>query len=72
MGYMTVVGHCINCGAYITFNPFYVPSIRVGGVREPLCRACFARWNELHRTRRGLDSVPLHPAAYEPEPEESF
>lgn len=71
-GYMFCMGSCINCKRTITFNPNKVPSIRVAGEREPLCEACFAKWNEIHRTSKGLDPVPLHPDAYEPEPEAGF
>ena len=64
MGYVTALGHCINCNAPLTFNPARVPSIRVNGSREPLCKACFERWNEIHRTSKGLEPVQLHPEAY--------
>ncbi len=67
MPFMFVVGQCVACGALITFNPHHVPSIRVNGSREPLCPACFARWNEIHRTSKGLEPLPLHPDAFEPE-----
>jgi len=66
-GYMFVIGNCIACGTLITFNPEHVPSIRVKGSREPLCRACFAKWNEIHRTSKGIEAISLHPDAYEPE-----
>jgi len=69
--YVLCVGACINCGVLITFNPNRVPSIRINGVREPLCAGCFARWNQIHRTGQGLESLPLHPDAYRPEPEAS-
>jgi len=62
---MFVIGGCIACNAIITFNAEHVPSIRVNGVREPLCRACFAKWNEIHRISKGLAPEPLHPQAYE-------
>jgi hypothetical protein len=59
-------GACINCGTRMTFNPHHVPAIRVHGVKEPLCRGCFAEWNRIHRTSRGLPTIPLHPLAYAP------
>jgi len=68
MPYMFVVGSCCACHATITFNPNLVPSIRVNGSREPLCPACHARWNEIHRTGKGLTPVAAHPEAWEPEP----
>ena len=67
MAFMFVIGGCINCGVMITFNPSRVPSIRVNGVREPLCVTCHARWNEIHRSSKGLEPVAIHPEAFEPE-----
>lgn len=66
MGAMFVIGDCVACKSLITFNPDHVPSLRVNGVREPLCKACFDRWNELHRVSKGLPPEPLHPEAYSP------
>ena len=66
MGHMLLVCNCINCGVLMGCNPNYVPSIRVDGKREPLCKDCFAAWNEFHRTSKGLEPVALHPEAYEP------
>lgn len=48
MGWMFVLGACINCHTLISFNPDTVPSIRVKGVREPLCRGCATKWNKMH------------------------
>jgi hypothetical protein len=67
MAFMYGHGHCINCRARISFNIDFVPTLRVNGEREPLCRSCHAKWNEIHRTSKGLDPVPLHPEAYEPQ-----
>lgn len=67
MPYMFVVGGCAACGRVITFNPDRVPSIRVNGRREPLCPACFARWNEIHRVSKGLPPVEPDPLAWEAE-----
>lgn len=67
MAFMFVIGACVNCHATIAFNPSCVPSIRVNGVREPLCQTCHARWNEIHRTSQGLEPVAIHPEAFEPE-----
>jgi len=66
-GYMIVHGSCVGCNAFIAFNPEWVPSIRVNNKREPLCRACHSKWNEIHRTSKGLKPVALHPQAYKPE-----
>ncbi len=68
-GYYCVWSPCAGCGRVIGYNPHHVPSIRVKDVREPVCRSCFNRWNEMHRTSKGLDPVPLHPDAYSPAPE---
>lgn len=65
-GYMIVLGNCVNCGRFLSFNPDKVPSIRVAGKREPICPRCFGSWNEIHRTSKGLDPLPLHPDAYGP------
>jgi hypothetical protein len=68
-GYYWAMGNCIACGSTISFNPDYVPSIRVNGKKEPLCRGCFGQWNQIHRVSKGLEPVALHPQAYEPQPE---
>ncbi|MET0405273.1 MAG: hypothetical protein ABW123_22855 [Cystobacter sp.] len=60
-GYLIVWGVCAACHLLISFNPELVPSLRVNGVREPLCRACAEKWNEIHNA-----NVPIHPDAYEP------
>ena len=65
MAYCFVVGQCCGCRAAITFNPVRVPSLRVNGSKEPLCRGCFARWNEIHRTSQGLEPVAAHEDAWE-------
>lgn len=65
-GFVTGQGACCACGTPIVFNPHRVPSIRINGEKEPLCRSCFAQWNEIHRISKGLDPVPLDPEAYDP------
>jgi len=67
MSFMMVHGHCVSCGAHIAYNPNYVPSIRVEGEKQAVCRACFDRWNDIHRVSKGLEPLPIHPEAYEPE-----
>lgn len=64
--FMWVHGHCVACKTFLSFNPDHVPSLRIKGIREPLCRECFASWNAIHKTAKGLPEVPLHPDAYEP------
>jgi len=66
-GAMFCIAGCVSCGQMISFAPSRVPSIRVEGRREPLCRGCFDRWNEIHRVSKGLPPVPLQPGAYAPE-----
>lgn len=65
---MYAVAACCSCGDRVTFDPDTVPSFRVEGVKRPLCRACFDRWNLLYRTNKGLPPVPLHPSAYKDAP----
>lgn len=65
-GYVLAYGDCISCDTPMHFNPHYVPSIRVQGKKEPLCRGCFTQWNRIHRTAKGLPQVALHPLAYKP------
>ena len=67
MPFMFVIAPCVACGVTITFNPERVPSLRVNGSREPLCRGCHARWNEIHRLAHGLEPLPIPEGAYEPE-----
>ena len=68
-GYVMVIGECVACQNRISFNPVYVPSLRVNGVKRELCKSCFDKWNQIHRTSQGLPLIPLHPEAYEPCPE---
>lgn len=67
MAFMMVHGFCCACGRPISYNPNRVPSLPVNGQREAICRYCHAEWNRIHRTEKGLDPIPLHPDAYEPE-----
>jgi hypothetical protein len=62
MGYAIMMGFCVACGIPIQFNPHAVPSIMVNGKREPLCRGCAIRWNELHPE----NARPIKDDAYEP------
>lgn len=65
MGYAFLVCYCINCGARMCCNPVKVPSISVDGRKEPLCRACADKWNQIHRISKGLEPVAIQPDAYE-------
>ena len=53
-GYAFMIASCIACDATFAGNPNHGPSIPVNGKREPICRNCFDRWNEIHRTSKGL------------------
>jgi hypothetical protein len=66
-GYVMLMCECIACKAPMIANPNAAPSIRVNGRREPLCRNCHARWNQIHRVSKGLEPIPLKPNAYGPE-----
>jgi hypothetical protein len=61
MGYALMFGQCVACKLMISFNPHAVPSIVVNGKREPLCRSCAERWNELHPE----NARPIRDDAYE-------
>jgi hypothetical protein len=70
-GYVFVLTECAACRRTITCNPHRVPSLRrePSGPKLPICRSCFDKWNEIHRTSKGLEPMPIHPDAYEPIPE---
>lgn len=65
MGYAVVVGTCCNCHGFMQFNPIRVPSVRIDGKREPVCKTCI---EELNAKRKlvGAEPWPVHPDAYEP------
>jgi len=71
MGYALMFGSCINCRKVFGFNPNRVPSIRMNGVREPVCRECIERANPM-RKQAGLPEFAIHPDAYEPINEEEL
>jgi len=66
MAYMVATAPCWNCGRVFSFNPSLVPSLRVNGQREAICRPCIERANPI-RIERGLEPIPILPGAYEPE-----
>ena len=65
MGYAMVTSSCFGCKQLFSYNPHRVPSIRIEGVRKPVCRPCVEMVNPTRETN-GLDPIPLHPEAYEP------
>lgn len=64
-------GPCICCARPFGFNPSKVPSIRINGVREPICKGCVDQANPL-RAAHGLPPIEVHPDAYEPQSEEDM
>lgn len=64
MGYVFCTSSCIGCGKLMTYNPHLVPSVRVNGVREPICAICVEAANP-ERKKRGLDPIVVMPGAYE-------
>lgn len=64
MGYMFVLGDCVRCHQRFTFNADAVPSVRINGEREPICRECFESLNRI-RESRGEQRIALRADAYE-------
>lgn len=62
-GYVSAYGPCISCGHPFWFDPERVPSIRVRGEREPVCRHCIERANP-ERIKKGLPPIIIQPGAY--------
>jgi hypothetical protein len=57
---------CYGCKRPFSYNPELVPSIRVNGVREPVCRDCVNLVNP-RRIANGLEPIHVLPGAYEPQ-----
>ena len=64
MGYATVMSECCGCHKVMTYNPHKVPSMRVNGVREPVCRTCIETANP-KRIKAGLEPFVIQPGAYD-------
>jgi hypothetical protein len=64
MAYMTAFAPCIGCKRPFAFNPDLVPSIRVNGEREPICRNCVEIANP-KRIANGLEPIRVLPGAYD-------
>jgi hypothetical protein len=64
MGYVTAMGTCFACHKPFTFNPVRVPSIRVNGSREPVCRECVELANP-RRIANGLEPIRIYDDAYD-------
>ena len=69
MGFTMGIGRCIKCGRTISFNPYKVPSIRVGGWKKPVCLPCVAVMQQEQREAALPVWPDPPPGAYEPEPE---
>jgi hypothetical protein len=69
--YVFVMGPCCGCQQPFTFNPNLVPSVRIEGVRQPICQSCVTRVNP-QRVANGLEPIKVLPGAYEPAPEASI
>ncbi len=61
---MSVICTCCGCGQPMNCNPHRVPSLRIDGHREPVCRNCVEKVNPM-RIANGLDPIEIHPDAYE-------
>jgi hypothetical protein len=61
MGYAIMLGFCVACKQPISFNPRKVPSLKVDGIRQPICKSCADRWNVLHPE----NARPIQDGAYE-------
>ena len=64
MGYAFATSTCFGCKRVFFYNPMKVPSIRINGVREPICQACVDRANP-DRIKNGLKPIVPAPDAYE-------
>jgi hypothetical protein len=65
MGYAFMIADCLVCKRAFSFNPNLVPSHRVNGVKEPVCRDCIEAANPV-RKKKGLAPLTYAPGAYEP------
>jgi len=65
-GYMFATSECFGCHRMFCYNPERVPSIRVNGVREPVCQHCVDVANP-RRVKNGLAPIEVLPGAYDPE-----
>lgn len=71
MGYVYCMSACMNCGIPFMYHPNKVPSIRVNGSREPVCKVCIDRANVI-RAEQGNPLLEYLPDAYEACPEEDL
>ena len=64
--FVYMMATCCNCERVISFAPTKVPSLMIEGKREPLCRSCAERWNEMNPEK----ARPIQEGAYEPQLED--
>jgi hypothetical protein len=69
--YALLFAQCASCKRVFGCNPLRVPSIRVNGVREPVCKECVTSANP-KRKAMGLEEFTIHPDAYEPVDEQEL
>ena len=67
-GYIVMFGDCVCCQRHFSFNPNKVPSLRVRGIKEPVCRNCVDQANVI-RKKNNFPEIPILDGAYEPAPE---
>lgn len=65
MGFCFAFSNCAACRVPFAYNPLTVPSVRIKGVKEPICRGCVEEWNE-RMVAAGLKPHPIPDDAYEP------
>uniref|UniRef100_A0A6M3X6H8 Uncharacterized protein n=1 Tax=viral metagenome TaxID=1070528 RepID=A0A6M3X6H8_9ZZZZ len=65
MGYALMFGKCCACGGLTSFNPVKVPSVRINGTKEPVCKFCIEDANK-KRKEMGLETFNVPEDAYEP------
>ena len=63
---MFCFGACYTCRRPFSFAPTKVPSVRINGVKQPICKRCVDEVNP-KRIANGLDPIVPLPGAYEPE-----
>ena len=65
MAYVLCTSECYGCKRIFSYNPIRVPSIRIKGVREPVCRDCVESVINPQRAKDGLEPFVPAPDAYE-------
>lgn len=65
MGYFMLITSCYMCKRVFTCNPDKVPSVKIEGVKEPICESC-VKWMQQRQREMGVPvwADPL-PGAYD-------